>query len=370
MTIGIDARTIVGRRAGKGQYTYNLVKALTEIDSKNQYLLYCSKSLSEDLELPENFKQRIIKQPSLFWHLSTFVQLRKDKIDVFLAPTSYIIPALGYKRSVVVVHDLFSFLGLVSHQKKATIIERLTARRAVRCAKKIIAISQNTKNDVVRLFRIDPKKISVIYIGVDKQFIPVQNKSEIDRVLKQYKLPDKFFLFVSTLEPRKNVVRLIKAYYKLTKFKGYQITRLPHLVLVGQKGWSYKEIFDIVKKLNLKEKIIFADCIKDEDLPYLYNAALAFVFPSLYEGFGLPVLEAMACGCPVITSNISSLPEVGGEAILYVDPYNIDEIAKAMKKVLVNEDLREKLRQKGLAQAKKFSWEKTARETLKILEQI
>jgi len=367
MKIGIDARTIVGKRAGKGQYTYNLVKALIEADSKNQYFLYCSRSLPEDLKPSENFQQRIIRKPSLFWHIVTFVQLKKDKVDVFLAPTSYIIPALGYRKSVVVVHDLFSFLGLVSRQKKATITERLAARRAFRYARKIIAISQNTKDDLMRLFNINPKKISVIYNGVDKQFIPIQNKSEIDRVLKQYKLPDKFFLFVSTLEPRKNVVRLIRAYYQLSTSNQQATTKL---VIVGQRGWSYQKIFDTVDELNLKEKVIFADYIENEDLPYLYNAALAFVLPSLYEGFGLPVLEAMACQCPMITSNVSSLPEVGGKAVLYVDPYRVDEIAKVMKKVLVNQDLRKELQQKGLERAKKFSWEKTARETLKVLKQI
>ncbi len=372
MTIGIDTRTIVGKRAGKGQYTYNLVKALAKIDRKNQYILYLSKQHSAlSLQLPNNFRVKIIVWPSFFWHLATLYHLRFiDKVDVFLAPTSYIISALGYRKSVVVVHDLFSFLGLVSHQKKATIIERLTARRAFRCARKIIAISQNTKNDLMRLFKIDPKRISVIYNGADKQFIPIQNKSEIDRVLKQYKLPDKFFLFVSTLEPRKNVVRLIKAYYKLTKLLSFKTTRLPHFVLVGQKGWNYREIFDTVGRLNLKNRVIFADYIRNKDLPYLYNAALAFVFPSLYEGFGLPVLEAMACQCPVIASNVSSLPEVGSKAVLYVDPYSVDEIAKAMKKVLVNQELRKKLQQKGLAQARKFSWQKTARETLKVLKQI
>ena len=368
MKIGIDARTIIGKRAGKGQYTYNLIKALTKIDKKNRYLLYFSKQPSVfDFQFPDNFKIKVISWPSLFWHLITLVKLKKDKIDLFLAPTSYIIPALGFKKSVVVVHDLFSFFGLTSHQKKATLIERFTAERAFRQAEKIIAISENTKNDLINLFRINPNKISVVYLGVDQQFVSNLDKDKIDQILKKHKLPKEFFLFVSTLEPRKNVVRLIKAYHRLV-INSWQLTT--KLVIVGQKGWNYQEIFDTVDKLNLKDRVIFADYIKNRDLPYLYNQALAFVFPSLYEGFGLPVLEAMACGCPVITSNISSLPEIGSDAVLYVDPYNIDEIAGAMKEILVNKEMRKKLKEKGLRQAKNFSWEKTAKETLKILEKI
>jgi glycosyltransferase involved in cell wall biosynthesis len=244
----------------------------------------------------------------------------------------------------------------------------MTAKRAFTSAKKIIAISCNTKNDLVRLFKINPQKISVIYDGVDERFIPILDRNKIIQGFKKYNLPEKFFLFVSTLEPRKNVVRLLKAYDKLDKLVSFKATKLPHLVLVGQKGWGYREIFETINGARLKNKIVLLDYIKNEDLLVLYNAALAFVFPSLYEGFGLPVLEALACGCPVITSNISSLPEVGNNACLYVNPYQVDEIALAMKRILTDENLRKELQAKGLIQAKKFSWQKTAKETIKVLE--
>lgn len=228
----------------------------------------------------------------------------------------------------------------------------MNARRDARRTNKIIAVSESTKNDLINLYQIKPEKIKVIYSGIGKQFQPAKVKN-------QYGLPEKFILYFGTIEPRKNLIGLIKA-FQMIKKKNPDLK----LVLAGSKGWLYEDIFKTAKG---DKDIIFTGFIKEEDKPALYNLASVFVYPSFFEGFGFPPLEAMACGTPTIVSNNSSLPEVVGEAALMVDSYNLDELAWLMNEVLNDLKLREELKQRGLAQAKRFSWERTARETMKVL---
>lgn len=218
--------------------------------------------------------------------------------------------------------------------------------------------------DIIRYFKIPENKIKVIYLGVDEDYKPL-SETEIRKVRQKYHLNYPFILYVGSLISHKNIPTLIKAFYKLKKYG------LPHkLVITGKRGWKYKNIFEIISKLNLQKDVVFTGYVQREDLPALYNAADLFVYPSLYEGFGLPPLEAMACGTPVITSNTSSLPEVVGNAGIMVDPYDIDGLAKAMYEVLTNEGLRAELRKRGLERAKMFSWKKTAEETLNVYKGI
>ncbi|MFH1509197.1 MAG: glycosyltransferase family 1 protein [bacterium] len=358
MKIGIDAREAAGlEKAGKGTYVQELLKEIENSDSPHQFILYTKDQLS--VIDSKNIKVKQIKAPSIFWHLVCLWHLLFiDKVDKFLATTSYIIPALVPKKCVVIIPDLVVFLKISQHQTKASLIEKLTLIRAAKKCLKIIAISESTKKDIIKTFSVAQDKIIVILLAASDIFQPTSNME----ILQKYSLPFKYFLFVSTLEPRKNIVRLIKA-YKIAKSEN----DFPQLVLVGKKGWYYKEIFVTIENLGLEKDIIFPNYIEACDLPAIYSHATAYLFPSLYEGFGMTVLEAMKCGTPVLTSNISSLPEVVGEAALLVDPKNVTDIAKSIKELYLNENLKNKLVEKGYKQAQKFSWQKTAEETLKVL---
>jgi glycosyltransferase involved in cell wall biosynthesis len=220
----------------------------------------------------------------------------------------------------------------------------------------VIAVSESTKRDLVERYGLSPDRIDVVYNGVDASFQPVP-ADQVNAFRTREGLPERFILFVGTLEPRKNVVRLIEAYARLPEGR-------PALVLVGSKGWLYDDIFARVEALSLKEKVRFAGYVSADALPYWYNAAELLAYPSLYEGFGLPPLEAMACGTPVVTSTASSLPEVVGDAALLVDPTDVEALSVAIEKVLSDEDLRRQMQAAGLAQAQHFSWETAARGTL------
>jgi len=236
--------------------------------------------------------------------------------------------------------------------------------RTLKTADKIITVSNSTKNDLMNHFNIPKEKIRVIFEAADEKFKSLNNK-ETKEVKYKYHLNFPFILYVGGLAVHKNIPALIKAFYKVKK-KGIQ----HKLVITGTKRWKYKEIFETIDKLDLQNDVVFTGYVSDEDLPALYNAADLFVYPSIYEGFGLPPLEAMACGTPVITSNTSSLPEVVGDAGIMVDPYDVNGLADAMHEVLANEGLRANMIKNGLERAKMFSWEKCARETLKVYEEV
>jgi glycosyltransferase involved in cell wall biosynthesis len=238
---------------------------------------------------------------------------------------------------------------------------RVSARKAL----KIIAISENTKKDIMDCFGIEDEKIRVIYLGVDRQFSPQPDPNEAD-VLSKYNLPSGYILNVGTLEPRKNLLRLINAYKMVASTR----EPVPKLVIVGWQGWRNEDLGKLVRESGLADQVVLVGYVPDDDLPTLYRNATVFVYPSLYEGFGLPPLEAMACGTPVITSNVSSIPEVVGDAGILIDPYNTTEIARAIASVLNNEELRESLRTSGLVRSRLFNWDKTARETLKLYQEV
>ena len=229
------------------------------------------------------------------------------------------------------------------------------ARISVRRARRVVAVSESTKQDIVRIYDISPEKIDVVHNGVDTSFRPLP-ADQVAAFRQQKGLPERFALFVGTLEPRKNVVRLVEAYARLPKGR-------PPLVLVGGKGWFYDEIFRRVEALELTGEVHFSGFVPAEDLPLWYNAADLFVYPSVYEGFGLPALEAMACGTAVITSTASSLPEVVGKAGRLVDPTDTEALATAMEQVLGDREMQEQMQTAGLVQAAGFSWEKAARLT-------
>lgn len=362
MKIAIDVRSASGEKAGKGWYTFNIVRHLLQMDQANQYLLY-SKDGVAGLDGFKNAEMRLIKGGGFAWHLRTARDIKKEQCDVFFAPSSYIIPALlpSSIKTVIAVHDLVAFLFPDIHQKKAVFVEKLFFKMALRKAAHICAVSENTRRDLVEQFGVDSGRITTVYCGADEGFKPLE-KDSLRGFAEQTNLPEKFFLAVGTLEPRKNYLNLIRAF----KHVHHEYPHC-HLVIVGKHGWDYEEIYELINKFYLGTHVHLLGYLSGKSLVGLYNLAAALVFPSYYEGFGMPVLEAMQCGCPVIASYSSSMPEVSGEAALLVNPESVDQITGAMMQVLKNEELREKLHGKGLLQARKFSWEKSAEKLKKIL---
>ena len=266
------------------------------------------------------------------------------------------------RKIVTTVHDLTFYKVPESHPFIRRTLYTLLYPRTLQISDKIITDSESTKKDLLELFPfLSPSIITVIPLGVDhSQFNPMAASGQIKR---KYEL-NSFILSVGNLEPRKNYCRLISAFSQIA-------AQIPHdLVIVGHQGWDYGPVYELLNRLKLGKRIRILDHVDNPELPALYNAADLFVYPSLYEGFGLPVLEAMACGCPVITSNVSSLPEVTGDAGLLIDPYSIDEIKCAILSMLQNEDLRKSYRKKGIDRARSFSWKTCAEKTIQVYREL
>jgi glycosyltransferase involved in cell wall biosynthesis len=383
MRIGLDIRLLGEIRTGKGNYIYHLVKNLFQLDKKNHYLLFASifknaQSVLENGRLlaaeHDNAKVTVLKMPgkigSLLWKYTPFLppQLYFEKLDISHFLYYPILTPSGGKL-IATVHDLTPLRFPEFHIFREVVKPWSDkAKSYLNKMNSIIVFSDNTKNDIIEILKIPEYKIKVIYLGVGERYKKIHDINSIKEILGKYAIDFPYILSVGTLEPRKNFVRLIKAFHRL--MKDYALKGLYKLVIVGVKGWSCEDIFKKVEELELKNDVIFTGFVPDEDLPFLMNGACLFVYPSLYEGFGLPPLEALACGVPVITSNNSSLPEVVGEAAIMIDPYDVDEIAHAMHNVLTKETQNKILVRKGLERAKKFSWSETARKTLEVYEEV
>jgi glycosyltransferase involved in cell wall biosynthesis len=292
--------------------------------------------------------------------------IKKNNPDV-IHDTYHFAPFLFLKKfkKVITVYDITPILYPETHKISRIFMHKYFFSPILKSSDKIISISENTKRDIIKHFKIPEDKIKVIPLAANENFRKL-DENETSKIKSKYNINFPFILYVGTLEPRKNIPNLLNAFYKIKKQQG-----IAHkLVIAGGKGWKYNEIFETIEKLNLQNDVIFTGYVPDEDLPGLYNAADLFVYPSLYEGFGLPPLEAMQCGTPVITSNTSSLPEVVGDAGIMVNPHDIGELANKMYEVLTNKDLRKELSKKGIERAKLFSWKKCAEETLKVYEEV
>lgn len=314
-------------------------------------------------EIPFNKQQTLPRNLYELFILGT--DLRKYDLSAYWSPDTKI-PLLLSKTTpfVVTVHDLAIFKKPDTYQQSRAMYWRKLFRLAVERSACTIAISQQTKNDIVELMNVSPDKIRVIYNGVESRFQPIADINYLAQIANKYRLPDKFLLFVGTFSPRKNISGILRSFSVLKKR-----FRLPHrLVMVGEKGWLYRSDLEFVNSLGLEQDVIFPGYVADEDLPGVYNLADVLLFPSLYEGFGLPVLEAMACGTPVVTSNMSALPEVAGPAGLLVDPYDQEEIASGAYRLLSDKALSSELIRAGLDWSKNFSWDKTAREMLTVFQ--
>lgn len=367
MKIAIDASELSNRREDGTQiYLYNLLKNIAEIDHTNQYYLYYQHEPNKVIQGPNI--THVVKPWRSYWTQSRlpFILL-KDRPDVLFMPIQtlpFVMPSR--LKTVITIHDLAFLLYPETFPASDRLKHKIFAWHAIKRADKIIAVSEATKKDVVRFYKAVPEKIKVVHHGYDKSiFRPFQNQKDCDiinRVKSKYKITKPYVLYVGALQPRKNILGLVKAFELLNDSK-YQ------LVIAGGRAWLYDEIFAYAKKASCGDNIIFTGRFETSELPALLWGAEVFVLPSLYEGFGLPVIEAMACGTPVITSNISSLPEVAGQAAILVDPRKPDEITKAIKRVVKDNNEKRKMSQNGLENIQRFSWEKCAKETLETLTQ-
>jgi glycosyltransferase involved in cell wall biosynthesis len=366
MRIGIDARITHYTRGGISNYTLRLVGALAALDVDTDYRVLHSRKDSQPPLPGPNFRPVACWTPSHHrlerWTLG--VEISRLGLDLLHSP-DFIPPAFGYRRSVVTVHDL-NFLHYPQFLTSAS-------RRyyngqiawAVRRADHILADSHATRADLVTMLDVPPQKVAVVHLAADPVYRPLPEE-EARQVVVRYGLEPGYLLFVGTLEPRKNVPGLLIAYRLLLDAK----TTAAPLVLVGGKGWLYDEVFECVKALHLTEQVRFLTDVPDADLPGLYSAAAVLAAPSFYEGFGLPALEAMSCGTPVVVSDRASLPEVVGEAGLLVNPDDSEDIAQALARVLADKSLRARMQEQGLTQAAHFTWERAARETLGVYRNV
>lgn len=305
---------------------------------------------------------RVIPWPRLWTHLRLAAELRQHPPDRLFVP-AHVLPLYCPVPAVVTVHDL----GYKHYPTTHRLFDRWyldwTTRRHTRVARHILADSQATKQDLIDFYRADPQRISVVYLGRDESLTRVADPLIIERTKAKYGVDGDYLLHLGTLHPRKNLVRLIEAF----QLAGPQLPPALKLVIAGQKGWLYDEIFARVQSLGLTGRILFPGYVDDADKPALLSGALAYIFPSLYEGFGLPVLEAMTCQTPVLTSRVSSLPEVAGDAALLIDPHSSDDIAAGLVRLVGDADLRHRLIEQGLKQIDQFSWDKAAKQILEIL---
>lgn len=362
---GYDKDSGLPSRVGSGEFCFQLLLALSELKSDNNFSIYLPISPTQDMpKETSNWKYKVFTSKKMWTLLGLSRKLFKneDKLDVFFSPTHYL--PIGFNvPSVISILDV-SYLHFPELFNKKDLFQlSYWGKYSINKAKKITTISISSKNDIIKEYGVPAEKIEVIYPGIKQVSGNKHKVSSMDELTKKFEIKGKYILFVGTLQPRKNITRLIEAFSKIED-KDVQ------LVIVGRKGWQYEEILSAPEKYGVKERVLFIHDATDEDLPSLYKHAQFFILPSLYEGFGLPVLEAMTYGCPVITSDISSLPEAGGDAALYIDPNDASDITKKMNKLFSNEELRKDLVEKGREQVKKFSWEKSAKETLAVLESI
>jgi len=370
MRFAIDATSIPRQMAGAGVYTCNLIRAVAAVDRENEYVVFTKDGAFDDLNRDEPLFRTVhvstrSRPARLLWEqLALPVHLRRRKIDVLHSPHHTAPLVVAGCRRVITFHDLTFFILPERYPRSRLMYFRAVSRIGARVADALICPSQAVRDDIVRILRVRPEKVRPIAEAAAPEFQPIKDKAALERLRTRYALPERFILSVGSLEPGKNRAALLKAYAGLRK-RGLE----QKLVVAGQRAWKYEDDLALVEELGLEGKVLFTGYVPPEEMPALYNAAELFVFPSLYEGFGLPVIEAMACGVPVVASNLSAIPEVAGEAALLVDPRDVEQLCDAMARVLGDERLQEEMRRRGLERAQGFSWERAARETIAVYEE-
>lgn len=372
MKIGIDSRAANWYRGtGIGTYTYQVINSLNKIDFFNEYLLFMSKDNNCDIRFGKNYNVRNISQDmkGSFWDEVNIPNILKhEDIDLYHVPQNGIgLPEEKTCPFVITLHDIIPYkMPETVGETYLEIFLKQMPSIIPRCDG-IITVSNYSKKDIVEAFGFPEEKVFVTHLANEDIYIPLDKKQCRDFVKKNYFIEDDFILYVGGFSPRKNIVGLIQAFSKLqSKGKDNKLK----LVIVGKQGKSYSLYKKTAEDLKVDDKVIFPGFIPLEHMPIFYNACEVFVYPSLYEGFGLPPIEAMACGVPIIASNLTSIPEVVGDAGILINPYNVDELCNSMENVLQDETLRNNLIYKSLKRSNEFSWLKTAEDTLKAYDKI
>jgi glycosyltransferase involved in cell wall biosynthesis len=368
MKIAIDGHCIGLRRTGSETYVSNLVKHLALLEPNGEtYALYLNSGQSLDgVKVNACFQTRTIptSAPHVRFALFYPMESRRRSFDVFHSQFS--VPPLLRGRRVLTIYDLSFERFPEFFQPRFRVQMKLMVRWSCKRADQIITISESSKRDLVEIYKIDPERITVTYPGPAENCKPMDAEQARNRLREAYGIEQPFILYVGNLEPRKNLPRLLEAFAQLR-----QKELIAHkLIIVGQKAWLYDGIFETIRKHSLEGEVVLTGYIPGDDLPVFYTAAALTVYPSLYEGFGLPVVEAMACGSPVITSLGSSLEEIAKDAAVLVDPYSVSSIAAAIETVANSSELQRELREAGLARAACFSYRKMAEQTRSVYHQL
>ncbi|MCM8819700.1 MAG: glycosyltransferase family 4 protein [Candidatus Omnitrophica bacterium] len=376
MKIIINTTPLLSPLTGVGKYTYQIAKALIDLDRKNKYAFYQG-YFSDTLFSPrteQKFLSYVGYVKSFFtyspmtkriWHSfkNLGLKFRSDEFDLYFEPNFIPLP-IRARKIIVTIHDFSFHLFPEWHPPDRIQYFQKNFWNNIMKADKIIFVSNYIKNEAINLFNFPAEKLTTIYNGVNKEIYRIYEQEELKPITQKYILPPKFIFYLGSIEPRKNIKGLILAYFEL----GPQFRKEFKLVLGGFRGWKNEEIHSLIKKSN--GDIKFLGYIREEELGKIFNLASMFVYPSFYEGFGLPPLEAMSCGCPVVVSNASSLPEVCGEAAYYIDPNDIESISKGILKLATDDVLKKNLTLKGIKQAHKYSWQESAKSLINIFNEI
>lgn len=373
MKIAIDALPVKSLHHGMGTYIYNLLKNLAALNSGHEFIIYKKPEVFTDLEknknpqvqfrnIEKNRNQRVL------WEYTALPGLlKKEGADIFWGPSNFL-PLKKVCKYVVTVHDLSSFTYAQTYPFLRRQYYQYIIKQAIKRADFIITDSEFSRQDIIVKFSVPEKTVKVVYCGIDDCFQPVGKSDKLTQIRNKYNLPDQFIFTLGVIEPKKNTDRLIQAYAGLIQ----KHRDLPRLVIGGSKkyGWKNRKIYELMDRLKLKESVIFTGFVEHQDLPVMYSMAKLFILPSLFEGFGLPVIEAMACGTPVITSNTSSLPEISGDAAVLINPYDTAEIGQTIIKVISDGQLQTEMRAKGFENIQRFSWSVAAQQLLSVFEHV
>lgn len=366
MLVGIDAsRAVADRPTGTEIYSRRLIQALLTLDSPHRFRLYFR--TAPPSRLFEGAERRIIPFPRLWTHVRLSWEMARRQPDLLFVP-AHVLPPVRPRLSLVTIHDLGYRHFPKAHPWRQRLYLDLSTRWNARAATHVLADSEATKADLVAQYATRPDRITVAYPGIDHSLSPVRDPATIRAAKARYRIADDYLLYLGTLQPRKNLRRLVDAF---AEFAGrVSEVETPSLILAGKRGWLYEELFEQVRRRGLEDRIHFPGYVAEVDKAALLSGALAFAFPSLHEGFGFPVLEAQTCGCPVITSTTSSLPEVAGDAALLVDPQDTAAIADAIERLVTDPALSQELAQRGFTNVRRFSWQACARTVLNVIERI
>ncbi len=367
MRIAIDASTI-STQGGPRTYVLGLIDALLRMDNVHNYVVFYNDPIhigrfpaAKEIVLPGK------KALARLWreHVLLPLACKRERVDILHCPKSAI-PYFSPCPVVVTLHDLIPLKHPETEKFAARMYWRLQIPIAARRSDFIITDSEHARREILEDFGCSPEKIKAIMLGFDASMAMVRGTADGDTILRKYGLPPSYLLYVGTIQPRKNLDTLIRAFFKLRCSGSFD----DKLVVVGRKGWLYEQLFVTIKELGLESEIIFTGFVPDEELPFIYDRAKVFLYLSLFEGFGLPPLEAMACGVPVITSNTTSLPEVVGDAGITVSPTDVNAVVTALTRVLSDDLLAKKMQESGRNRARLFSWETSAQETFSIYQYV